>query len=264
MNRGSWERVVGLLFTSELNAVSGLGDLALIAEIEAQKPTAATRKARAALAALWVFRMALVVLTIYLAVGFGIDTPAIATGGVALGLFFVSAVRAAAAVDEVGLGAGPPPGPGLLLCGYVSAINFALGLPYRLGPGPHYAWMFQILAGLVGGGLIAVWATTAPVLKAAWGCYAAAPIEDLGGQGVCPQLQSAWVTGSESTCYLSRGAIPIGSHCQTLPWADTILSGLFQAARTTTAVAIGVYAASFGRVYDTAVAGPESDARDVK
>jgi len=255
MDRGPWGRVVGLLYTSELNAVTGIGDLALIAEIEGLKPTAATQRARATLAGLWAIRMVLVVLTAYFAVAFGATAPALSTGGAALLFFVVSGIRALAAVDETGLSAGRPPA-GLLLCGYASAVNFALGLPYRFGRPPHYAWMVQILAGLVGGLLIAVWATTAPVLKAAWGCYAAAPIEVLGGQGVCPQLQSGWVTGSESTCYLSRGAIPIGSHCQTLPWADTILAGLFQAARTTTAVAIGFYVASFGRVYDTAMAGP--------
>jgi hypothetical protein len=259
MDRHGWRAVTGLLFSSEVNLVTGIGDLALIATIEGGTRGASpeARRLRASLAALWAIRLALVVVTVYLVVAFGVGAGALSTGGAAIVFFLVQGIRVLSVVDREAEAKrkesvlGTEPSALLLLCGYISVINFVLGLPFRIGPGPHYIWTLQILIGFVGTGLLLLYFFTAPVLREAWGCYAQVPAEELGGRGICPQLQTDWVSGSEATCFLTRGAVPVGSHCETLPWSDLILADVFQAARTAVAISLGIYIASFGRVYGT-------------
>ena len=254
MAQSAWRQTVALLYLSEINLVTGIGDLLLITELERDREKAVATKARVPIALLWVLRIATVLVTVYIVIGYGVTVSAIVLGSVSLLLFFIQAVRVLSEIDAGTLELTKnPPRPALVLVGYASVLNFLSGYPYRIGPPPHFAWMVNILFALIGGGLLAIYFTTAPILREAWGCYTEAGIGELGTNGICPQLQSSWASGSEATCYLSRGAIPIGSHCQTLPWADTLLNPVYQVARTTVAIALGIYGASFGRVYDTIV-----------
>lgn len=239
-----WRRWALLSATSELNLLTGCCDLVFITSLETRSENAESVRR---IAGLWAARQILVVTTAYLILAFGAVLSALVTGLCALLIHAAQTVRILGAV-ETGKVSGPP---GLLpfLVSYVSVVNFLFGFPFRFGPGPHYLWMLQILLGFVGVGLLVGYAFTVPVLRQAYGCYAQRPITELGIYGICPELQSAWVNGSEATCYNTNGAIPVSSHCQELPWAATIGAPVFHVARVIFSISLGVYISAVGRVY---------------
>ena len=201
---------------------------------------------------LWAIRVALVVATLYIVVGFGVTLAAWITGGLAVLLYGVLFVRVqetkrAMVVSSKGL---------IFAVAYASVVNFALGLPYRTGAGTKIFWAFQLLASTISLALILGYAFSVPEIRAAYGCYSQLPFYELGRFGICPQSTPGNfpVPGTHAVCRNSLGAVPIGSACETLPWAATIGASVLHVARAIVAVALGVYAATIGRNYRQLIA----------
>ena len=266
-----WQELSWLSYTSEINFLTGLGDICIskwrsgcpfsrtrliqpplpffqVTELAYHEQPHATRATETeVLYALWAIRVALVVATLYIVVGFGLTLAAWITGGLALilyGILFIKVQEAqgAKAVGSRGL---------IFSVAYVSVVNFVLGLPYRTGPGTKIFWAFQLLASTVALGLILGYAFSVPEIQAAYGCYSKIPFYELGRSGICPQSTPGKfpVPGSHAVCQNSVGAVPIGSACETLPWAATIGTSVLHVARSILAVALGIYAATIERNY---------------
>ena len=139
---------------------------------------------------------------------------------------------------------------GLIFSVAYCPLSTVLGLPYRTGPGTTL-WAFQLLASTVALGLILGYAFSVPEIQAAYGCYSKIPFYELGRSGICPQSTPGKfpVPGSHAVCQNSVGAVPIGSACETLPWAATIGTSVLHVARSILAVALGIYAATIERNY---------------
>lgn len=246
------DQIVSLLFTSEVNLLTGIGDLALITEMQGapseQLEKVGYRDVTRALelvSALWAIRVALNVGTLYIIVGFGVTLSAFITGGLSL-LFY--GIQYTQLERLVGLLPLQRTAPLLYAIGYVSAVNFVFGLPYRRGPGPYYLWMVQILISFVAIGLLVGYATTVPEIRDAYGCYSKRSFMDLGKFGVCPQSSLA-PNGFDPVCRQSVGATPPSSRCNTLPWAQTIGEEVLRLARSGLALGLGLYVASVERNY---------------
>jgi len=243
-----WQELTFLVFCSEINFLTGVGDLAFIAELRAREeklakaglvenPAAAT--ASEVLSVLWGLRVALVVATMYVVIAFeGVHLAAYITGGVAILLYGVQMIKLQETTDGKDVG----PKSLIFAVGYFSVVNFILGLPYRVGPGPRYLWAIQILASIVSLGLILGYAFSVPEIRDSFGCYRPEPYYKLGELGVCPNSTIPGATHM-SCRKIGRG------NCDILRWSYTIGSSVLRVARTILSVGLGLYAAASERCY---------------
>lgn len=251
----TWGALTRHVFRSEINCLTGLGDLALITELQehgANKgrddPQSELSKKIELISGLWALRIAAVVATLYIVLGYGVVTSAWVTGGIALLLYGVQYVELREIPALTVVRNFSPRHPGLIYAvGYVSLVNFLAGFPYLAGreSGPRYLWMFQMIVTVVSASIVLGYAFSVPEIRDAYGCYADESYMLLGARGICPQSP----LGHNATCLRQSGATPAASHCETLPWASTIGTGVLRVARTILAVGLGVYAASIEANY---------------
>ena len=248
------EDVVSLLFTSEVNLLTGIGDLALITDLQGapsaqvakvgeQEGAGTVGRGIELVSALWAIRVALNVGTLYIVVGFGVTLAALITGGLSLLFYGIQYTQLDRLTQLV-----PLQDTALMYAvAYTSVVNFVLGLPYRKGPGPYYLWMVQILVSFVGVGIIIGCAFSVPEIQDAYGCYSKRSFMELGALGVCPN--STLAGHSHAICQQKVGATPPSSHCQILPWAGTIGAGVLRFARCGLALGLALYIATVEKNY---------------
>lgn len=252
----TWGALTRHVFQSEINCLTGLGDLALITELQERgaskgrdEPQAELSKKIELISGLWALRIAAVVATLYIVVGYGVVTSAWVTGGIALLFYGVQYVelREIPGLSSDMASFAPRHTVLIYAVGYVSLVNFLAGFPYLAGreSGPRYLWMFQVLVTVVSAAIVLGYAFSVPEIRDAYGCYADESFMQLGSRGICPQSP----LGHNATCLRQSGATPAASHCETLPWAGTIGASVLRVARTVLAVGLGVYAASFDANY---------------
>ena len=265
-----WQELVYLVFCSEISPLplpsrlspdspthaaaadflTGLGDLAIITSLRSSEPKNPNPPEKAmkseVLSVLWSFRVALVVATMYIIIGYGLTLSALITGAVALLLYFIQFIK----MQEASSGKFVAGKPFIFLMGYASVVNFVFGLPYLINTTSRFLWMIQIFVSFLSFGLALGYAFSVPEIQASYGCYPkpAGSFFDLGDLGVCPASKLPVPSATkDATC--TRLEAEGMFDCDTLPWADTIGSGVLHAARTILAVGLGLYASAAERCY---------------
>lgn len=238
--------ILSLLWSSEVNLATGIGDLALISDLQAlakEKEDDSNDRAFELVSALWAIRVALNVSLLYIVVGFGVTRGAVIVASLSVLFYGIQYSQLALLLEEKGLSLKEK--PLLYALAYASVVNFFFGLPYRRGPGPYYLWMVQILVSFVAGALLLGYITTVPEIQEAYGCYSQRSFMDLGALGVCPDSP----LGSTKICNLNVGAVPPSGNCKSLPWSKTIGVGVLRIARVLLSIGIGFYAATVEKNY---------------
>ena len=155
------------------------------------EPQAELSKKIELISGLWALRIAAVVATLYIVVGYGVVTSAWVTGGIALLFYGVQYV-------ELRGDSGPQFGHGVVhaaahgadLCGRVRvACQLSGGVPVPRGAQirARYLWMFQVLVTVVSAAIVLGYAFSVPEIRDAYGCYADESFMQLGSRGICPQ-----------------------------------------------------------------------------